>query len=284
MLTLGQAMRARRERLGRSLKQVADEVGCARSYLSTIENDRRDRPPSETLLRRLERSLGFEEGALLALCWWQRTPPLVRQEVREMQRRSDLAIRLAALLSREGVDAAHRSGELQELVEQLAPAPDVEPAALPVRIPIINKVAAGYPREFTDLGYPAQVADEYVSAPEVADPDAFAARVVGDSMAPQYCEGDIVVFSPEAPTPSGSDCFVRLARDDETTFKRVYFERDDAGGERIRLQPLNSAFPPRVEGREDVAGLYAAVYVIRPVRAQNAPERPPPATDPLPRS
>lgn len=41
-----------------------------------------------------------------------------------------------------------------------------------------------------------QVAEEYVRSPDLADPDAFTARVVGDSMAPDYREGDIVIFSP----------------------------------------------------------------------------------------
>lgn len=138
--------------------------------------------------------------------------------------------------------------------------------ALPVEVPLINKVAAGYPREFTDLGYPARVADEYVRCPDVHDPDAFAARVVGDSMSPEYREGDVIVFSPAREVKGGSDCFVRLERDAETTFKRVYFETGPAGEELIRLQPINNAHAPRVLPREDVAGLYAAVKAIREVR------------------
>ena len=39
------------------------------------------------------------------------------------------------------------------------------PLPLRTRIPVINKVAAGYPAEFTDLDYPLNVADEYVDAP-----------------------------------------------------------------------------------------------------------------------
>lgn len=130
-------------------------------------------------------------------------------------------------------------------------------------VPVINKVAAGYPREFTDLSYPARVADEYVRCPDLHDPDAFAARVVGDSMLPTYAEGDIVIFSPAKPVRSGTDCFARLEPDHETTFKRVYFEVDARGREMIRLQPLNSAYPPRLVEREGVAGLYAAVSVLR---------------------
>jgi phage repressor protein C with HTH and peptisase S24 domain len=139
----------------------------------------------------------------------------------------------------------------------------VEPP-LPVarRIPVINRVAAGYPAEFTDLDYPAAVADEYIGCPDVTDPQAFAARVVGDSMEPDYREGELVVFAPSRPTPDGSDCFVRLERDNETTFKRIYFEED---GARIRLQPLNQKYPPRVVAREDVTGLWAAAYVMREV-------------------
>ena len=59
--------------------------------------------------------------------------------------------------------------------------------------------------------------------------------------------------------------FHRLERDDETTFKRVYFEQDERGGERVRLQPLNSAYASRTVGREEIAGLYAAVSVVRSV-------------------
>jgi len=130
-------------------------------------------------------------------------------------------------------------------------------------------VAAGYPTEFTDLGYPARVADEYVSVPDVVDPEAFAARVVGDSMAPEYLEGDVVVFSPALSATQGSDCFVRLERDDETTFKRVFFEGVDgegaAEGDLIRLQPLNPRYGARVLAREDVAALYPAISVIRAI-------------------
>ena len=136
---------------------------------------------------------------------------------------------------------------------------------LPVEVPVINRVAAGYPTEFTDLGYPARVADEYVRCPDIHDPDAFAARVVGDSMEPDYREGDIVIFSPAKDVRDGSDCFARLEPDQETTFKRVYLEKDDAGAEVIRLQPMNNRYSPRVVPRERVAGLSAAASVVRPV-------------------
>jgi SOS-response transcriptional repressor LexA len=98
-------------------------------------------------------------------------------------------------------------------------------------------------------------------------------------MSPVYLEGDVVIFSPAKPVTSGMDCFARLERDAETTFKRVYFEparaSDPDAGEAsagsgtdaaiIRLQPLNSTYAPRLVPREEVAGLYAAVSVLRKI-------------------
>ena len=103
------------------------------------------------------------------------------------------------------------------------------------------------------------MADEYVSVPEVNDPDAFAARVCGQSMLPDYREGDIIVYSPNRDPKPGDDCFVRLLPDHHTTFKRVYFEE----GDRIRLQPLNPEFAAQTLGRDEIDGIYPAVYRVQ---------------------
>ncbi len=269
METVGERMRRARRERGLTLADVAERVGCGKSWLSQIENERRGHPPAEDLLRRIEAAIGVAPGELVRAAAVQVMPREVREDVRRLESMGRDARRLVDAIRRSGgVDGAFANGELQRLVEALAPedGSNVELLALSARVPLINKVAAGYPREFTDLGYPARVAEEYVSVPGVTDEDAFAARVVGDSMAPQYVEGDVVVFSPERDATEGSDCFVRLERDSETTFKRVFFERgEDEGEELIRLQPLNPSYPPRVLRREEVAGLYPAVSVIRSV-------------------
>ncbi|HEX8916365.1 MAG TPA: S24 family peptidase, partial [Humisphaera sp.] len=131
-------------------------------------------------------------------------------------------------------------------------------------VPIVNKVSAGYPSDFTDLGYPPRVADEFITAPGVDDPDAFACRVHGDSMSPKYGPGDVVIFSPRAAFKDGADCFVRF-EDGQTTFKRVYAETDAEGNEVLRLQPRNDRYRPQVVPRERVAGVYKAVSVYRGV-------------------
>lgn len=269
--TVGQLLRRRREQLGLTLAAVAHQVDATKGYLSMIENGRVANPPSKALIVRLEAALGITDGALQRAAAWQSTPEPVKQELTtaadEARTGRDLArwLRDAAAEGR-SLDQLLQTGELRQAISSALGEPagdgagdgsvDLLPARRSLRIPLINKVAAGYPTGFTDLDYPARVADEYVTAPDVEDPDAFAATVCGESMLPEYKAGDVVVFAPAADVVDGCDCFVRLEPDHETTFKRVYFDLE-AGT--IRLQPLNPAYPAAVVRREDVAGLYRAV-------------------------
>lgn len=274
MKTVGQVVRARRAALDLTLAVLAERVGATKSYLSMIENQRVANPPSRELLESLERALEMEAGELREVAGWQSAPPEVRRQVEQLaddaRRGRELAAWLRASTSRragggKNLDKLYRSGQLGKRINQALGAKQEsgksaaavkEMVKLTGRVPLINKVAAGYPRDFTDLDYPASVADEYVPCP-IDDPDAFAATVCGESMQPMYQAGDVVVFSPAAEVVDGSDCFVRLEPSHESTFKRVFL--DEAAGT-IRLQPLNPKFPAQVVHRENVAGMYRAVW------------------------
>lgn len=261
-------------RLGRdlTLAEVAQSIGSTKSYLSMIENGRVAKPPSARLLRLLEQVFGVADGRLQRAGDLERAPDAVRQRVQALAcgaaHGRELASFLASsALDRNGrgrdLDELYHSGELRRRIEMTLESTFIEDTNNGLfqvdlyRVPLINKVAAGYPTGFTDLDYPARAADAYLSSPGLDDLDAFAATVIGASMEPDYREGDIVVFSPAAEVTDGCDCFVRLEPDHETTFKRVYFEETE---ERVRLQPLNPKFPPSVYEREQVAGLYRAVF------------------------
>ena len=271
----GTRLKEARSARNMTLSDLGRRVGTAKGYLSLLENGQRPPPPDERLVRAIERALEVPTGWLLGAAQWERTPAGVKRELSQIHsgevRRGTIVREIKALLHHDGPGKGSNLRELRSLVDRLDPKGaeggprGMLPVPLAVEVPLINKVAAGYPTEFTDLGYPARVADEYVRCPDLNDPDAFAARVVGESMLPTYTEGDVVVFSPLKQVRHGSDCFVRLEPDHETTFKRVYFESGARGEEWIRLQPLNSAFEVRVVRREKVAGMYAAVSVIRRV-------------------
>jgi repressor LexA len=280
MEPLGPKLRRQRRKLGLTLDELAGRTGISKPYLSLIETGRVPNPPSDEKLRRLEQTLGFTAGELITQAHLQRTPRDVRAMLQRLitQRQGEeggsrgetgngqnpsatgdpattlpASSAVAATLS---LDDAYLSGVLQELVDRSAG--NVETIATNA-VPVINRVSAGYPKDFTDLSYPKGVADEYVGCPDVHDKDAFAARVAGDSMAPKYHEGDIVIFSPAAASRNGDDCFVRF-EDGHTTFKRVFFESDDAGVSVLRLQPRNEKYRAQTIPAEEVTGLYKAVY------------------------
>ncbi len=267
---LGPKIRKNRRKLGLTLDELSGRTGISKPYLSLIETGRVPNPPSDEKLRRLEQSLGFSAGELLTQAHLQRTPRDVRAVLaRLMENRTDehglrtelkpegAALRAqSAVLGPVSLDDAYLSGVLQELVDRSSG--NVEQISTNA-VPLINRVSAGYPKDFTDLSYPAKVADEYIGCPDVRDADAFATRVSGDSMVPKYRDGDIVIFSPAKSPRNGDDCFVRF-EDGQTTFKRAFFENDDAGTPVIRLQPRNERYRPQVVPSEKVTGLYKAVY------------------------
>jgi phage repressor protein C with HTH and peptisase S24 domain len=246
-MSLGRILRTRRKELNLTLDEVSRRAGCSKPYLSTIETEKVKSVMSDELLRRLERVLQFRRGELLRLAHESTMPVDIRQQYEAAEARNERYRQLVRKL------IGRRAEKVLTTIEK--PTETIKAGRL---IPIINKVAAGYPRDFQDLEYPAGVADDYVRCPDVHDPNAFAVRVVGDSMETRFREGDVVVFSPASEVRSGDDCFIRFADPHETTFKRVFFEKD--GG--VRLQPRNEKYPPVVVDAKRINGIYRAILKI----------------------
>jgi repressor LexA len=263
MESLGSKLRRKRMKLGLTLDELAGRTSISKPYLSLIETGRVPNPPSDEKLRRLEQSLGFTPGELVSQAHLHRTPRDVRVVLENLLKGQKAAALAAGVANGEkkpgesvNLDDAYLSGVLQDLVEKSAG--NVERVSTNA-VPVINRVSAGYPKDFTDMSYPKGVADDYVGCPDLNDNEAFAARVHGDSMTPKYREGDIVIFSPAAPMRSGDDCFVRF-EDGTTTFKRAFFETDEKGQAVIRLQPRNEKYRAKTVPAPEVTGLYKAVF------------------------
>jgi repressor LexA len=251
---LGTRLRRQRRRLGLTLEELAARAAVSKPYLSLIENGRAN-PPSDEKLARLEQVLAFAPGELVSQAHLERTPGDVRAVLQKLAGMNGSAVSNPGWLGI-SLDGAYLSGVLQQMVDEASP--NVELLRTKA-VPVINRVSAGYPSDFTDLSYPPKVADEYVGCPEVNDQDAFAARVHGDSMTPKYRPGDIVIFSPAADPREGDDCFVRF-EDGQTTFKRVFFETDVDGSPMLRLQPRNEKYRAQLVPAPNVTGLYRALY------------------------
>jgi phage repressor protein C with HTH and peptisase S24 domain len=242
-MSLGEIIRNKREELGLTLDEVSIKVKFSKPYLSTIETGRVNNPPSDELLQKLERVLGFEQGSLLYMAHLESAPTDVREKYE------------SALAENEKYRQMLKKGQAGGASEIKDESKGTFSAGR--LVPIINKVTAGYPADFDDLDYPVGIADDYVRCPGVHDPNAFAVYVIGDSMEPKFKEGDIVVFSPKIQAQNGDDCFVRFATPHETTFKRVYFEDNN-----YRLQPRNEKYAPMVVESKRVNGLYKAIAKV----------------------
>jgi SOS-response transcriptional repressor LexA len=103
--------------------------------------------------------------------------------------------------------------------------------------PIISYVQAGAWREIVD-SFPRGGADEYILANSSYGPHTFALRIIGNSMEPEFREGDVVVIDPDVRPDPGN--FV-VARNDEeaATFKKYRPRGIIDGVEVFELVPLN---------------------------------------------
>lgn len=107
-------------------------------------------------------------------------------------------------------------------------------AAVPVRLPLLGRIAAGRPIE-------AIAAPEEVTVPEglLSRGSNYVLRVEGDSMIEEHIQdGDLIIVEQRESAENG-ETVVALIDGQQATLKKLYRE-----GDRIRLQPANPAFLP----------------------------------------
>lgn len=100
-------------------------------------------------------------------------------------------------------------------------------------IPLIGFARAGSGGFFDDGGFPVGAGWEQVAFPQLRDENAYALEVSGDSMAPVYRDGDIIIVSPAAGIRRGDRVVVKttdgeilakmLARQTARTLELVSF-------------------------------------------------------------
>ncbi|WP_336289136.1 LexA family protein [Aeromonas dhakensis] len=131
---------------------------------------------------------------------------------------------------------------------------NVEPAVIPQgnRVPILSYVQAGNWREMCEQATAFDGNVEYVTASVDIGPCGFGLWLRGDSMLPQFKEGDLIIVDPdEAPQPG--DYVVAKNGSNEATFKK-YRPRgiDENGQEVFELVPLNDDYPTMHSDRQHI--------------------------------
>ena len=133
----------------------------------------------------------------------------------------------------------------------------ISPAELPPDwdhhyVPIINRVAAGLGLDTTESeSGPPGWADEYVSY-EDPPAGAIALRVAGDSMAPRFASGDVVIVDPGRQAVPGEPAVVVYQQDREPLDARAVLKVWRPERRKVRLESINPAAPSIYIGREKV--------------------------------
>jgi phage repressor protein C with HTH and peptisase S24 domain len=129
------------------------------------------------------------------------------------------------------------------------------PATSSRRIPLIGFAQAGGEGFFDDGGYPVGGGWDEVALPEIADANAYALEISGDSMEPVFRDGDIVIVSPAAPIRRGDRVVVRTIHG-EVMAKQL--ARRSA--RRVELRSLNPAHPDRSFDLGEISWLHRIVW------------------------
>lgn len=135
---------------------------------------------------------------------------------------------------------------------------EIEATHIPV--PVYGYIPAGIPMEAIEdvLGYEDIPADW-----ARGNKSFFALKIKGDSMYPNYLDGDVIIFEKTDTADSGKDVAVFI-NNSEATFKRL--ERTLEG---ITIKPLNPSYPPRSFTNDEVLNLPVRILgVARELRRQ----------------
>ena len=123
------------------------------------------------------------------------------------------------------------------------------------RIPLLGLAQAGGDGFFDDAGFPVGGSWDEVSLPEIADPNAYALEIAGDSMEPVFRDGDMVVMSPAAPIRRGDRVVLRTIGG-EVMAKQL--ARRSA--KRIELKSLNPEHRDRSFDLIEVAWVHRIIW------------------------
>ena len=127
--------------------------------------------------------------------------------------------------------------ETREMLDVAENAPEYRAAGHARRIPLF-KIEGDARNAYDGNGTP-RGSTEFAACPDsVADPLAFAARLIDDSMFPEFREGDILIFSTSDEIRTGDFAWVHTGT--RSTFRQVFLEDE---GSTLRLAPVNREYP-----------------------------------------
>lgn len=114
--------------------------------------------------------------------------------------------------------------------------------------PLIGLAQAGEGGFFDDAGFAIGAGWDEIDVLADADEHSYALEISGDSMAPLYRDGTIVIVSPAAPVRRGDRVVVKT-----TSGEIMAKELKRQTARTLELRSINPAYPDRVIPREEVS-------------------------------
>jgi phage repressor protein C with HTH and peptisase S24 domain len=114
--------------------------------------------------------------------------------------------------------------------------------------PLIGLAEAGAGGFFDDAGFATGTGWDEIDFLADADEHSYALEISGDSMAPLYRDGDVVIVSPSAPVRRGDRVVVKT-----TAGEILAKELKRQTARTIELRSLNPAYPDRALAKDEVS-------------------------------
>ncbi len=137
-------------------------------------------------------------------------------------------------------------------------APNVGAAYNLRQLPVLSWAQAGQATEYGEI--PADW-DEVVPS-DVVDQRAFGVRLRGDSMEPNFCDGDIAILLPSI-APTNGDVVVANLKDEGVLCKIMHVQLDK---NLITLSSYNPAYPSMERHRDQFNWMFSVSSIVRPLR------------------
>jgi phage repressor protein C with HTH and peptisase S24 domain len=133
----------------------------------------------------------------------------------------------------------------------------IEDTARPVAraVPLIGFAEAGTGGFFDDGGFPVGKGWDEIPFPAVADENAYALEISGNSMEPVYRDGTVIIVSPAASIRRGDRVVVKT-RDGEVMVKELKRRTTKT----IELRSINAEHPDRTLPARDVLWIARIVW------------------------
>lgn len=159
---------------------------------------------------------------------------------RMLKMATDFGVMLEWLSAGRGDKRRGASGQVRE-TSMVYGAPDIR------AIPLVSYVEAGVWSDSNDP-YPRGQGMESIGVdPELAahlSRVAFALKIEGSSMAPEFQPGDVIIVDPNVQPRPGDLVVAKLDAEEKATFKKYRDRGTDGDGERIiELVPINPDYP-----------------------------------------